>query len=973
MKKRLQILIILWSIVLTSYSQNPLIKHYSITSGLPTNTIYYVYQDTENFIWFATDAGAVRFNGNEFRTFNMADGLNDNNVVRIKQDSSGRIWFFNLNGTVNYYYKNIIYNDKNSEIIKGIKSDYHIESFYEDKDSTLYFYNLMYDFFIVKPEQTVKKISRDFYNHENQVLLYLNKSKSGKFLFWTNNNLLELDDLNEEPTLIRKLNKPRRIFPGKMDQSYSYNNNLHEFSLNNDTSVVETYPLDLNSDIVCSIIIDKRGITWISTFDKGVFCLKNKKVFYHLDIEESQAILQDEEENIWITSLKSGVFKINPFFDSVKHFDLTNFENKPIICLGKCNQDGMWCSNGSSVFVVDDKTVVPLPVKFECTDINYLHHLKNNSLIIGKVLIDSYFLNNVFFDPSNNHIWYDKKMIKREGYEKRLAINHSETRITTYFHNKIFFFDPDQNFEKTQVLIGKGRINNVFYNLNDELVINAPKNYVLKNDSVIDNKVLKPLNGQIISSHLILNDSCEILCASGSFLYLQYNNKLYNLEPEYQHTYKIKHLIKQDSHLFFSTIRNVYCINNLVDVLYEKPTQVVNLNIVFNNINDIQCRDSTLYVASDEGLTLVPIQKWWNNQNNVPIPYFNQVKINNSQVDFSSGKVCFKGKKKIDLNFSSINYSSLLVNYLYMMSGLDKNWNRGNDGNVVYQNLGPGTYKFLLKSGTSTNKYSPVKELLIEVQPTFFQKIATWIGIGAFWGLILFYFYVYLKNKKLKQKETAQLLLSLEHKALQSMMNPHFIFNALGSIQNYLIQNRAEEAGLYLSQFARLIRQNLNSLNSNFISIEDESDRLRNYLDLEKIRMGTKLDYTIEINPDIEPEEVLIPSMIIQPFVENSVWHGVSSLETPGKIRIFFTTHTEKSILILIEDNGIGVARAKTFSRGGSHLNIGMELTQKRLQIIGERFKVKTNIQIEELYHGETNPGTKITLTVPFSLDDIQL
>ena len=108
-------------------------------------------------------------------------------------------------------------------------------------------------------------------------------------------------------------------------------------------------------------------------------------------------------------------------------------------------------------------------------------------------------------------------------------------------------------------------------------------------------------------------------------------------------------------------------------------------------------------------------------------------------------------------------------------------------------------------------------------------------------------------------------------------MNPHFIFNALGSIQRYLLQNNAEEAGTYLSKFARLIRQNMNSLKSNSINIDDEVERLRNYMDLEKFRMNNSFDYSIHIDENIEGDEISIPSMVVQPFVENAIWHGLSS------------------------------------------------------------------------------------------------
>jgi len=199
------------------------------------------------------------------------------------------------------------------------------------------------------------------------------------------------------------------------------------------------------------------------------------------------------------------------------------------------------------------------------------------------------------------------------------------------------------------------------------------------------------------------------------------------------------------------------------------------------------------------------------------------------------------------------------------------------------------------------------------------------------------------------------------------MMNPHFIFNTLGSIQNYLLQSKPGEAGIYLSQFARLIRQNLNSINSAVINLEEEVDRLKNYLDLERLRMEDKFDYHIEIDKSVESEDILIPSMIIQPFVENSIWHGIANLDGKGLISIAFKLQSENSLQIIIEDNGVGVSNAVKFSvKGSKHLNLGMAMTRKRLKLLGKKYNVETKIAFSELSPGSPNPGTRVMLVVPF-------
>ena len=208
----------------------------------------------------------------------------------------------------------------------------------------------------------------------------------------------------------------------------------------------------------------------------------------------------------------------------------------------------------------------------------------------------------------------------------------------------------------------------------------------------------------------------------------------------------------------------------------------------------------------------------------------------------------------------------------------------------------------------------------------------------------------------------------LEQKALLSMMNPHFIFNTLGSIQNYMLKNKPEDAALYLSQFARLIRQNLSAINNGMILLAEESDRLKNYLDLERLRLQNKFDYHISTEDEVEEDEILIPSMILQPILENAIWHGITGIEEKGMINIDFSYHSDNALKVVIRDNGIGTRRSGAASESaGKHLRLGTELTFKRLAIIGKRMNVETDIEVLEADLNSHNPGTQVSMIVPFS------
>lgn len=970
MAKRILIFIFLLTAINYSYAQNPLIKRYTIANELPTNTVYHVYQDNDQFLWFSTDVGAIRFDGNEFKIFDTSNGLSDNEVVKVKQDKSGRIWFFNLNLSLNYYYKGKIYNPTNSELLKNIKANFLIHDFFETQDSTLYFYNLYYDIFKVTPDEKVESFKLNIDQIENGTLLQISKSLSGNFLIWTKLRLLSLSDFGDKPKIISKYNHTRRVFSSFPNKS-SFLTASKELNIYYDTRLFEKFRLDIGTFIVSSIITDKMGITWISTLDKGVFCIKEKQIIYHLNIDQAQAIIQDKEDNIWITSMKNGIYKINSHFNHSNHYEIDKFNNKPIFRLEKNNQGGVWGINTNSVYLIKDERIYKTSQINDYKSLKYIKQLKNNDLITTEFDEHIYLSKNYSIHKSTNKYTINKKKIYSGNYGKNFVVTNSEKEIITFNSNKIrkFHFGKELK-EFFQYKVGS-RIYHIFYNHNKELVINSRKNYLFKNDSLIDNSVLQKLNGKIIKSQIVLSDSSEVLNIDGKNLILLYRDKLFDLiyKSEINYQYKFRKLAYSNSKLFISTIKKIYYLNNPESIIKGEEIILKDLDIEFNNITDIKCNNDTLFVASDDGITIIPIDKYLDHSIIISKAYIKTVTVNQLNVDFRSGSISYKGEKKLNINFSDINYSSYPTIYSYKMKGIDDNWQESLERNANYQNLPAGRYTFCIKARINTKTYGQTRELTIEIKPTLFEHLSFWIVISIIAILLIIAIVYYLKNRLNRKKEIEYQLLSLEHKALQSMMNPHFIFNSLGSIQSYLLQNKSSEAGLYLSQFARLIRQNMNSLNSNFISIEDETDRLKNYMDLEKFRMNNKFSYFIDIDENIEADDVLIPSMIIQVFVENAIWHGISPLDSEGEINIRFTQRNEKNLYIFIEDNGIGILKAKSFGKNESHLGVGMEITKKRLQILGKKYNIKSQFYSSELYPGRLNPGTRITLIVPTTIE----
>jgi tetratricopeptide (TPR) repeat protein len=209
--------------------------------------------------------------------------------------------------------------------------------------------------------------------------------------------------------------------------------------------------------------------------------------------------------------------------------------------------------------------------------------------------------------------------------------------------------------------------------------------------------------------------------------------------------------------------------------------------------------------------------------------------------------------------------------------------------------------------------------------------------------------------------------MDLEQKLLRSQMNPHFIFNALIAIQSFIYKKESAEAAKYLSSFARLIRLVLSNSHSEFVTLKCEIDTLSNYLSLQKLRFENKFDYTIVVDPFLDTERVNLPPMLAQPFVENSIEHGIFALETPGRI-VVNIRKIENNLLIEVNDNGVGRAKGREMRKKSdkSHESLATRITEERISSLNRKYAWKISLQITDLFKENKEPaGTRVILCIP--------
>ncbi|MFB6457439.1 two-component regulator propeller domain-containing protein [Chitinophaga sp. Hz27] len=331
----------------------------------------------------------------------------------------------------------------------------------------------------------------------------------------------------------------------------------------------------------------------------------------------------------------------------------------------------------------------------------------------------------------------------------------------------------------------------------------------------------------------------------------------------------------------------------------------------------------------------------------------------------------------ITIEFKSLQYHPEKINYYYKLEGMDEKWvNAEGLLTARYTNLPPGDYTFRVKAANATSTFSDhITELHIRIQPAFWQT--NWFRFLALMlAVALVYFYFRLRisliRKEAKHRNSIQQKIAqLEMNALRAQMNPHFIFNALNSIQIFMMKNETESAQAYLSRFAKLIRNVLDNSQLNNISISKEVSMLENYMELEKLRFTDQFEYKINIAPELDADMVQMPTMIVQPFVENAIWHGLVHKKDKGRVTISFKEVSER-VLCTIEDNGVGREKSARIKQlqGLQHSSKGLQITRDRLSIFSSKFDVEAGFEIEDLYDESGYPtGTKVTLWFPVELN----
>ena len=376
--------------------------------------------------------------------------------------------------------------------------------------------------------------------------------------------------------------------------------------------------------------------------------------------------------------------------------------------------------------------------------------------------------------------------------------------------------------------------------------------------------------------------------------------------------------------------------------------------------------------------------------------YFSALNINYKPFTLSTG---VNNLRDLSLSYdqNSISIETGIIDYYSMgkshlryeleAEGKTAEWQYGPAYFTIrYDGLRPGNYRLVLQSSNASNEFTGLEKILnIKISPAFwdtwwFRIITGILLVGGFYTAIR-----YRLNQKFRLKlestekekqladmrqstaELKQQTTELEMQALRAQMNPHFIFNSLNSINRFILQNNRLQASEYLTKFSRLVRLILLNSQSALISLENEIESVKLYLSLEALRFNDHFEYKLSVDPDLDISVLKVPSMIIQPYIENAIWHGLMHKKEKGQLDIELSRE-EDHLYFKITDNGIGRGQSAALASKSAtlHKSMGLSITARRIAMLQSGNYKGSSVVINDLVNEEGSAaGTEVVIKIP--------
>ncbi len=978
----------------TINAQQPTYFNYTVKEGLPSNTVYCVFQDSKGYIWLGTDRGLARYDGYSFTVYTTTDGLAGNVIYDIYEDSKSKIWFACNNGGACYFYNNTIYTKKNDTLLQKVLANGSALKTLEDRNHNLILL-MQFNIYKITPEGKLVEIKHSNIKYYSGMAL----NSKGEVIILSNGGIYNINTGAQIQFVKKSINAPLGHSKTIIIGNRMYHIQQTELVCNNlpgGDTLSESYDITDNPYQTQGLLSLKNNSILIGT-QNGLYTwdIINKKVVSHSFEKTSiSSLLVDKEENLWITSLNNGIYlSINPNIKLLNNksgltFNYTNFVDRlsdGTIALGSNQYKIAFLRNGMI-------TNVKLPEQFGEGKVEKIRvGLDGNYYIaLGSILMQ---VNRLSFairilPMAARDILFDSKgKILLVAGTSLLEVNTNNTE-KIYQLSKISL--PRSMGLLTPNIIASGLYKGSFSNRIYVYGLFGVKYY--ENDSLID---LLQDNEYLSKNIYRVQETSDGLVWLASNIYgvlVFYQNKLFRLDVSagLPSNFINSLYVDNQNQIWVASVEGLskitYSIAN-----NDLKFQVLNYNqsdgLVAKNINDITKDGETLYVSTEEGICVFTESDLKSN-GKAPALIIESVFFNNEIQPNSTQYRSDYRNNSVKIKYVGISYGSFgKIKYKYRIKGLEDNWTYTDNTVIDYPALPSGNYVFELVAFSSKGISSNFKSFNISITPPLWR---TWwfITLSIISMSLLVYYIVQrrlasiqeshqikeqvlnLENQNLEaQKKQAiyeRELLDIKNQALRLHMNPHFIFNAINSIQGFYASGEIDIARSYIGKFSTLLRMILDQSKKEFIGIEEEIKTITYYLDLNQLRFDNKFNYEIDVDESLIANKEEVAPMLLQPFIENAILHGIAPLKNVGKIivRMF---DRGKYIRCEIEDNGVGRDFSYQMNKDRVYKSTGIQVTQKRIDLLNSIHEGSTieKCSIVDLYDELGKPsGTKVIFNI---------
>ncbi|MDH5474352.1 MAG: histidine kinase [Cyclobacteriaceae bacterium] len=1014
--KQLLFFLFFFHIVFIGHTQRYNFKEYNVTDGLIHSTVTTITEDKRGYLWMGTyDGGISQFDGNTFINFSEGENFAGYYIHDIETGNDGTIWIASNAGLANYNGEAFIsYTNSSGLITNKVRSllftsddnfwigtaeginlmkndsiyefEYNhlfskrsIRSLIETKDRSIYIGT--WDGLFVYKNNKIDSI-KTIHNNSLGIIHCLKEDSKGNIWIGTHEGIIKYDgskitkykvgegDVN---TIIKAIeeDKEGNLWFATLGQGAFLYNGEKFISISNKNGLSTNGLFSLYKDAKDNLWIGGGGLN--KYFGKGFSHLGKNEGLVHDAVFQ---IVEDVNGNMWIGT-ESGISYYNSVTGEINNYTEDNgLTGNTITSIIETKKGEIWVATLSGLN------------KFEKG--KFIQHPKYIGMELWSLLEDK---------DGNIWIGMNHGIVKEERINKTLIepINHmpilnntqESIEISEFLKNSSssVYYSGDNGFADVVSYVSS---------LDDDGNIWIGTNYnglyKYSNEQFESFTIDKGLNSNTISQ-VVPDGKGGMWIGTDKGISHYHKGKIRNygikdglwMEVIYNLVVDGENIwiggTKGIQKLVFDENKNI--IDNYKFDQYEGFT-----SIETNDKGGMKDSKGNLWFGTIKGATIVKPDAI-NYQTSPTTSHITDIKLFFEDVDWSNysdsltswyklptSLILPYDKNQLTFNFVGINLKAPeKIRYKWKLEGFDNSWApETNKMEANYTNLPPGEYTFLVMASNEKGAWNPnYSTFSFQINyPIYlrwwFITLAILVCITSIWSFILFRI-KHLHKKAANQQlllESERKMVESERKALRAQINPHFIFNVLNSIQYYIQNNESLIASRHLSKFSKLMRMILDNSKSSTVPLADEIEALELYMDLENLRSDNKFKYEIKISNSIDISDCRIPPMLIQPFIENSIRHGIIPSDKKGLITIRLS-QKENIISCAIEDSGIGIkASLKNKTDEDTHISKGMAITSDRLKIINDQLRNDVSIEIIDLSEFDSKKtGTRINIYIP--------